>query len=120
MLIGNGDMHLKNWSFIYYDKIKPVLAPAYDYLATHLFIPEDSFAFNFGGEKKFSAINRDHIKRFSEKALLPFEWVDRIVQETIQKTIEQWNTLVSAFPLNKTTLQKIEKHIVMIARNVGV
>ncbi|OGT37313.1 MAG: hypothetical protein A3F12_03590 [Gammaproteobacteria bacterium RIFCSPHIGHO2_12_FULL_38_14] len=119
ILIGNGDMHLKNWSFIYYDKVNPILSPAYDYVATHLYIPEDSFSFNFGGEKQFSRINREHLKKFSEKALLPFEWVDHITQETIQLTTEKWNELSPDFPLNKTTTKKIEKHIMMVSLNLG-
>src|SRR3546814_4050742 len=34
VLIGNGDMHLKNWSLIYPDRRRPILAPAYDLLST--------------------------------------------------------------------------------------
>ena len=33
-LIGNADMHLKNWSLIYSDQRTPMLAPAYDLLST--------------------------------------------------------------------------------------
>jgi len=34
VLIGNADMHLKNWSVLYPDGRAPVLSPAYDYVAT--------------------------------------------------------------------------------------
>lgn len=32
VLIGNGDMHLKNWSLIYKNKKNAELAPAYDFV----------------------------------------------------------------------------------------
>ncbi len=118
MLIGNGDMHLKNWSFIYRDKITPTLAPAYDYLATHLFIPEDNFAFNIGGEKALNKISQTHIKKFSEKALLSHHFVNQITQETIALTIKKFNHLKSDFPLAQAALKKIEHHILMVARNL--
>lgn len=118
LLIGNGDMHLKNWSFIYRDKITPTLAPAYDYLATHIFIPEDMLALNFGDEKNIQKINRDHIKRFSEKALLPERFVNQLVDKTVTLTLEKWKKLKSEFPLNQSTLKKIETHIFGVARNL--
>jgi serine/threonine-protein kinase HipA len=34
LLIGNGDMHLKNWSLIFSEQITPELAPAYDFVST--------------------------------------------------------------------------------------
>ena len=34
ILIGNGDMHLKNWSLLYLDGRTPVLSPAYDFVST--------------------------------------------------------------------------------------
>src|SRR5271157_625709 len=39
VLIGNGDMHLKNWSLLYPDERAPVLSPAYDLVATLPYIP---------------------------------------------------------------------------------
>lgn len=39
VLIGNGDMHLKNWSLLYPDGRTPVLSPACDFVATLPYIP---------------------------------------------------------------------------------
>jgi serine/threonine-protein kinase HipA len=33
-LIGNADMHLKNWSLIYPARRRAALAPAYDFVST--------------------------------------------------------------------------------------
>src|SRR5438046_9102038 len=51
VLIGNADMHLKNWSLIYRDQRMPELSPAYDFVATLPFIPEDKLALVFGGSR---------------------------------------------------------------------
>jgi serine/threonine-protein kinase HipA len=47
VLIGNGEMHLKNWSLIYPDQRRPILAPAYDLLSTVACIPEEDSALKF-------------------------------------------------------------------------
>ncbi len=39
ILVGNGDMHLKNWSLVYNDPTRPALSPAYDLLSTAPMFP---------------------------------------------------------------------------------
>ena len=51
VLIGNADMHLKNWSLLYPDTRTPVLSPAYDFVATLPYIPGDELALSFGGSR---------------------------------------------------------------------
>ncbi len=46
-LIGNGDMHLKNWSLIYPDRRTAALSPAYDFASTIPYIKGDRFALNY-------------------------------------------------------------------------
>src|SRR5262249_33699679 len=41
IITGNGDMHLKNWSFLYADGRTPSLAPAYDLVSTIPYLPAD-------------------------------------------------------------------------------
>jgi serine/threonine-protein kinase HipA len=52
VLIGNGDMHLKNWSLLYPDGRTPVLSPGYDFVATFAYVPSDSLALTFGRSRK--------------------------------------------------------------------
>lgn len=53
-LTGNADMHLKNFSLIHQPLIGPVLAPAYDLVATALVNPDDDedLALTLNGKKK--------------------------------------------------------------------
>lgn len=58
-LIGNGDAHLKNWSLIYRDRRRPVLAPAYDLVSTFSYIPDghqDDLGLSFRGSKSFDGV----------------------------------------------------------------
>jgi serine/threonine-protein kinase HipA len=68
VLIGNADMHLKNWSLLYPDRRTPVLSPAYDLVATLPYIPNDSLALSFGGSRSLSEITTDQVRRFADTA----------------------------------------------------
>ena len=71
VLIGNGDMHLKNWSLLYPDGRTPVLSPTYDFAATVPYIPGDKLALNFGGSRSLNEITVDQVRRFADQARLP-------------------------------------------------
>ncbi len=109
-LIGNGDMHLKNWSLIYRERNKPSLAPAYDFVSTVLYLPEDSLALNFVDNKDFKSLTLDQFKRFAAKTLLPENLVLDTVKETVQSFSEAWKT-AEDLPLNKEVRNAILKHL---------
>jgi len=67
-LIGNADMHLKNWSMIYRDRRRATLSPAYDFVATLPYIPNDDLALNFVDSKAFASLTYDQFSRFAAKA----------------------------------------------------
>jgi serine/threonine-protein kinase HipA len=93
VLIGNGDMHLKNWSLLYPDGRTPVLSPAYDLVATFPYIPNDNLALTFGGSRSLSAISRDQVRRFADTARLPVNPLWTIVRETVERTVVAWGNL---------------------------
>ncbi len=93
IMIGNGDMHLKNWSLSYPDSRTPVLSPAYDFVATFPYIPGDKVALNFGGSQSLSEITVDQVRRFTDTARLPASPVWEIVLETVEKTRTAWQKL---------------------------
>ena len=61
MLIGNADMHVKNWSVMYPDKRNAVLAPAYDYVATIAYLPDDTAALKVSRTKRFDGFGEDEL-----------------------------------------------------------
>jgi serine/threonine-protein kinase HipA len=111
VLIGNGDMHLKNWSLLYPDSRTPVLSPAYDFVATLPYIPGDGLALTFGGSRSLNEITLDQVRRFTDTARLPMHPVWRIVRETVERTAEAWKTLPHKDLLPAAALKIIDGQI---------
>jgi serine/threonine-protein kinase HipA len=93
VLIGNADMHLKNWSLLYPDTRTPTLSPAYDFVATLPYLPDDQLALTFGGSRSLEGITLDQIRRFTDTAGLPMTPVLRRVRETVEATTAAWQKL---------------------------
>jgi serine/threonine-protein kinase HipA len=95
VLIGNADMHLKNFRVLYPDGRTPALAPAYDFVSTLPYLPEDQLALTFGGSRDMTGITLDQILRFVDRAGLPFIAVARTVKETAEATLAAWGKLAA-------------------------
>jgi len=111
IIIGNGDMHLKNWSFVYHDGITPTLSPAYDFVSTVPYIPKDKLALTLSHTKKFEEITEEHFKQLAEKAELPTFLVVQTVREAIDTVISAWETHRLHYELPKEIIERINKHI---------
>ncbi|MFD0835909.1 HipA domain-containing protein [Mariniflexile aquimaris] len=93
-LIGNNDMHLKNFSLIAKDSKHYALAPAYDMVAVKLLIPEDQeeLALNLNGKKK--KIKRLDFNEAMAKAQIPVKAIENLWNR-IEKGIQQWQELIA-------------------------
>jgi serine/threonine-protein kinase HipA len=118
VLIGNADMHLKNWSLLYPDTRTPVLSPAYDFVATLPYIPSDEFALNFGGSRSLAGITQRQMRHFADAARIPLSPLWPMAVEMAEKTVAEWKTLEQAdlFPKNMRAL--IGKQILAAAATV--
>ena len=108
-LIGNGDMHIKNFSLIYPHKTQAALAPAYDFVSTIFYLPQETLALNFSGTREFSALSKERFEQFARKAHLPERWVLDIVEQSVDLFFKAWKT-VKELPLKKEICSCIEKH----------
>ena len=115
VLIGNADMHLKNWSLLYPDGRTPVLSPAYDFVATLPYIPGDSLALTFGGSRSLDGITLDQVRRFTDTARMPMHPVWRIVRETAERTRTAWKALGQKDLLPAEMRKTIDKQILAVA-----
>jgi serine/threonine-protein kinase HipA len=115
VLIGNADMHLKNWSLLYPDRRKPVLSPAYDFVSTIPYLPNDTLGLNFGGGRDMGEITKDQIRRFADTARIPVSPLWEIVTETAERTVANWKTLEHRDALPKEFRAAIEKQIFKVA-----
>ncbi|WXU00012.1 MAG: Serine/threonine-protein kinase toxin HipA [Catillopecten margaritatus gill symbiont] len=111
IIIGNGDMHLKNFSFIYLDGKTPQLAPAYDFVSTIVYIPNDKLALNLAGEKDMYKISLASFAKFAKKSGIPKSLVIDTVKETIDSTLTAWNKNKYNYPLPNSIVDGIDHHI---------
>lgn len=109
-LIGNGDMHIKNWSLIYPEGRHPALSPAYDFVSTLPYIPNEGFALTFYHSKAFSCLTVDNLRRFCFKGNLPARLVLKITEETIELFHEAWKK-VDDLPIDKDLKRQINEHL---------
>jgi HipA-like C-terminal domain/Permuted papain-like amidase enzyme, YaeF/YiiX, C92 family len=110
-LIGNGDMHLKNWSLIYPDRRSAALSPAYDLLSTIPYIEgEDTAALNFSRTKKMAEFDVDELRHLAAKALLPEKLVVATATETVQRFRQVWQSERGHLPLASTVVTAIDGH----------
>lgn len=110
-LIGNADMHLKNWSLIYPDKRNAQLSPAYDFVSTIPYIADDHAALRYSKTKRFDEFSLDELKHLSAKALLPEKVVLDAAKETVALFNEHWQKEKSNLPLYPNVVEAIDKHI---------
>lgn len=109
--IGNGDMHVKNWSMIYNDPRKARLAPAYDFVPTVLYLPGDDLGLRLGGCKSFKEIDISHFAKLAQNAHAS----ERLVLNTVRKTLDMisnaWNDSKAELPLQKGMRMSLDKHL---------
>lgn len=117
VLIGNADMHLKNWSLLYPNERTPVLSPAYDLVSTIPYIRDDELALSFGGSKSLNEISPDQIRRFSDTAHIPTSPLSQLVIETVDKTVDAWRSLEQKEILPEAIRDTIDQQIQRVAKN---
>ena len=110
-LIGNADMHLKNWSLIYPDQRHAALAPGYDFVSTIAYIEDDNMALSLVKSKKMSEMSRDSLTYFAAKARLPEKLVLDASLETAQRFMEAWTQERGHLPLSSHMIETIDAHV---------
>jgi len=110
-LIGNDDMHLKNWSLIYTDRHHARLAPAYDFLSTVPYTKSDAAALNVSRSKKFRDFAKDEIAHLASGAAIPEKFALDIAVETVALFHEHWAREKKNLPLASNVRDAIDHHL---------
>ncbi|MGH7528426.1 MAG: type II toxin-antitoxin system HipA family toxin [Gemmatimonadales bacterium] len=110
-LIGNADMHLKNWSLLYADRRTPTLSPAYDFVSTIPYIPEPELALSLGETKVMYEVDEDRFRRFARRANLPDRLVAKVARETAERLRDAWRTAPVTNLLPSTIRAALAKHM---------
>lgn len=113
-LIGNADMHLKNWSLIYPDQRTPALSPAYDLLSTIPYIADETAALNYSRTKKMNEVSKDELAHLAAKALLSEKLVLDTAAETVERFKAVWAAEKSNLPLTRKVIDAVEAHAIKV------
>jgi serine/threonine-protein kinase HipA len=92
-LIGNNDMHLKNFSLIAKESNAYELTPAYDMIAAQLLLPDDldDLALNLNGKKR--KLIREDFNEAMLKAHIPEKAIENLWKR-IEKGMQEWSGLI--------------------------
>jgi serine/threonine-protein kinase HipA len=110
-LIGNADMHVKNWSLIYPDKRTAALAPGYDFVSTIPYIRDDNSALKIGRSKRMDALSMDELAYLAGKARLPKKLVLDAAAETVARFHEAWAAEKANLPITRKVAEAIEANL---------
>lgn len=99
ILIGNGDNHLKNWSFRFPDGVRARLSPAYDIVPTVLYHPGDKLALPFVGSRIFETIGLHKFRRAAEYLKIRPDVAEAEIRRTVQAALDLWPELIRTLPL---------------------
>lgn len=113
-LIGNADMHIKNWSVLYPDKRTARLAPAYDFVSTIPYIPDSAAALTVSRSKRFDAFDEDELVHFADRAKLAKALVLDTARETVELFHQHWNEVKNNLPLYPDVVSKIDQHLASV------
>ena len=110
-LIGNADMHIKNWSVLYPDKRTARLAPAYDFVSTIPYIPDSEAALTVSRSKRFDGLDEDELIHFADRVKLAKALVLDTARETVELFHQHWNEEKNNLPLYPDVVSTIEQHL---------
>lgn len=116
-LIGNADMHLKNWSLIYPQRKHAALAPGYDFVSTIAYLPDTKMALTLGRSKLMTELSLDQLSYLAARARLPTKLVLNTGKETVEKFMAAWREERAIQELSSKVIEPIERlldHIPLI------
>ena len=120
-LVGNGDLHAKNWSLLYPDGRTPELSPAYDLLCTTAYIPGDTPALAIGTARRWESLGLDDFAELADSAQVARAIFVRAAQETCERFRDCWRDVAQDLPLRDDIRAAIERQLetVPAARAIG-
>ena len=110
-LIGNADMHVKNWSLIYPDRRNAHLVPAYDLVSTIAYIPDEEAALKVNRSKRFDQFTEEELADLAGRATLPKALILDQARETIARFHESWGEAKKNLSITPEVASAIDTHL---------
>lgn len=116
VLSGNTDAHLKNWSVVYEGGRWPRLSPAYDLVATVVYlddVPElaDELALELAGSKRFEAVQVGSFHRLADHCGVSFDEVAGWVREAADRVRGAWAGHAARWPFTTRERAALARHL---------
>ena len=113
-LVGNGDLHMKNWSLIYPDGRTPELSPAYDLLCTTVHIPNDDMALRLGAVTRWRDLTLDDFAAVAEAAHVDPDIFVNTAVETAERFKDTWPQASKSLPIPATVTSAVETQLATV------
>ena len=114
-MIGNADLHLKNWSLIYRDGRTPELSPAYDLVSTVAHLPDNAMALRLAPRgKRWDELTMDRFASLASRMGVSREAVLRPVAETIERFHGVWETEKNHLPVSPRVVAAIGRQLKVV------
>ncbi len=88
--IANTDMHLKNWSLIYRDPMRPQLSPVYDFLSIKPYTKTNESGLAIGNAREFNAVTGDQLRFLATRAGASPTLVTTAAEAMANRFIDEW------------------------------
>ena len=108
-LIGNADMHLKNWSLIYRNGRTPQLSPGYDFLSTTIYIPDQDAGLKFARTRRVADLTMDELAYMAAKAGAPEALARDAATEIVDRFHQVWTRERAHLPISEDLGAEVER-----------
>jgi len=88
------------------------LSPAYDFLSTTAYIPEETSGLRFSRSKYYKDLTLDEL--MADRANLPEHLVLSAAKETVQRFHEVWSRERPNLPLSRDVIQAVERQLGLV------
>ena len=109
--IGNGDMHLKNWSILYPDGRMPELTPIYDYVSTLTYVDQENLGLNLAGSKRFEDVSLDSFSSLADRIKAPTRLVTHAARLMTERLRGEWPNITKEAELPKPVFDALSGHL---------
>jgi serine/threonine-protein kinase HipA len=120
-LVGNADMHLKNFSLLYKEDESLALAPAYDQISTRLLIPKsvdpDEMALTVNGKK--ARLKRTDFEQFGRTSGMNDKQISNAFERMRRKIPDMVDFLEKGF-LPQKKIEEFRALVLERASRVGI
>ena len=110
-IVGNGDMHLKNWSLLYPNGRTPELSPAYDLLCSTVYIQNDNLALRLGSAKRWKGLTLDDFAAVAEGASVSSASFVSAATDTVARFRDCWEEGAKSLPVNDALKRAVDHQL---------